>query len=699
MKLDSAFFQNAASRITRFADLALAVFVIAVIGLMILPIPPFLLDTLLATNLCISAALLLVAMYIPSALHLSTFPSLLLFTTLFRLALNITTTRLILLKAHAGAIIYTFGHFVVAGNYVVGGVIFLIITIVQFLVITKGAERVSEVAARFTLDAMPGKQMSIDSDMRAGLIDLEEARRRRRLLEKESQLFGAMDGAMKFVKGDAIAGLIITAINIIGGLIIGVLQKGMPLMKAVQTYSILTIGDGLVSQIPALLISITSGVVVTRVSSDEEEANLGRDIGQQMLSQPKALLIAGGMLFAFALIPGFPKIQFLVLACVVGGIGYGLYLPKKKKEAVGEPTTFAAQVSRAKKKKAETPRSTEEFSITIPLLVDIDAEAESFIDPDELNRELARVRSALYYDLGVPFPGVHLRFNENLSDGVYVILLQEIPVASGKIRHDAVLFQEKTDLLETLAIPYHTEERFLPTFDTVWVSKQYRELLQKSGFPFLEGSQIMSYHLTLVLRKYAGEFIGLQETKTLLERMEKSFGELVKETYRVVPVQRLSEIFKRLVQEQISIRDLRTILEAIIEWGPKEKDVVLLVEYVRGSLRRQISYKYSGGRNVLAVYLLDPQVEEIIRQAIRQTSAGSYLALDPGKAKVFVQNVKKEVGNIFGKTSRPVLLTSMDVRRYVRKLIETELEELPVLSYQELTPDISLQPLGRIRLT
>ncbi len=687
--------QHSASNITQFADIALASLVIGIIGLMILPIPPFLLDALLAINLCLSASLLLVAMYIPSALHLSTFPSLLLFTTLFRLALNITTTRLILLKAHAGDIIYTFGHFVVAGNYVVGGVIFLIITIVQFLVITKGSERVSEVSARFTLDAMPGKQMSIDSDMRAGLIDMEEARSRRRALEKESQLFGAMDGAMKFVKGDAIAGLIITAINIIGGLIIGVAQKGMPLLKAVQTYSILTIGDGLVSQIPALLISITSGVVVTRVASDEEQANLGRDISRQMLSQPKALLIAGAMLLGFALIPGFPKLQFLLLGSVVGGIGYALFFPQKKKTQP-EPT-FAAQVTRAKKKKTETIQPADEFSITVPLLVDIDAQTEEFLDPADFNTELVRLRSALYHDLGVPFPGVHLRFNENLSEGVYRILIQEIPVATGKTWKDFVLFQEKTDLLETLSIPYETQERFLPTFDTVLVPVSYREALHKAGFPFLEGSQIISYHLALVLRKYGGEFLGLQETKMLLDRMEKNYGDLVKEVYRVVPLQKISEIFRRLVQEEISIRDLRNILEALIEWGPKEKDVVLLVEYVRGSLRRQISYKYSGGQNILAVYLLDPQVEETIRQSIRQTSAGSYLALDPGKAKGLVQNVKKEVGDLRGKKLRPVLLTSMDVRRYVRKLIEAEIEELPVLSYQELIPDISLQPLGRIR--
>jgi len=444
-------------------------------------------------------------------------------------------------------------------------------------------------------------------------------------------------------------------------------------------------------------LSIGSGVVVTRVSSDEEQANLGRDIGQQMLSQPKALLIAGGMLLGFALIPGFPKIQFLLLGLAVGSIGYGLFASSKKK--VDKEPTFEAQVMRAKKKqRAPGVYGGEEFSITVPLLIDIDSSTEDFLDPNEFNGELARIRVALYHDLGVPFPGVHLRFNENLSNGTYVILLQEIPVGSGKIRQDNLLFQEKTDILENLSIPYEKEERFLPNTDTVWVPGHYREMLTKSGFPFMEGSKIISFHLALILKKYAGEFIGLQETKTLLDKMEKSFPELVKEVSRVLPLQKMSEIFKRLVQEQISIRDLRTILEAIIEWGTKEKDVVLLAEYVRSSLRRQISYKYSGGKNLLAVYLLDPQIEETIRQAIRQTSGGSYLALDPSKAKAIGQSIKNEVGTITAKTMRPVLLTSMDVRRYVRKLIETELEELPVISYQELTPDISLQPLGRIRI-
>jgi type III secretion protein V len=687
---------NTVAKLTKYGDILLAGLLIAVIGLMILPIPPFVLDTLIAINLGASAILLLVATYIPSAVHLSVFPSLLLFTTLYRLSLNITATRLILLKAHAGQIIFTFGHFVVAGNYVVGAVIFLIITIVQFLVVTKGAERVSEVSARFTLDAMPGKQMSIDSDMRAGLIDIDEAKQRRRGLERESQLFGAMDGAMKFVKGDAIAGLIIVAINIIGGFIIGVLQKGMPFDKALKTYSILTIGDGLVTQIPALLISITAAVVVTRVASDEEDANLGKEIGRQMLAQPKALLIGGVLLLGFALIPGFPKPQFIALGLVVGAIGYGLHRSSMP-EAKG-PVKFDAQVLKARKKATGEVERGDDFSITVPLLVDIDANAESFIDPDAFNSELIRIRKALYFDLGVPFPGIHLRFNENIQDGKYSVLVQEIPMAQGKVLKDHVLVQEREESLRMLGVEYSKEDRFLPGFDTLWVNNRYREQLQKAGFPFLGNSQIVAHHLSFILKRHADEFIGLQETKLLLDRMEAQYPELVKEVFRVLPMQKISEIFQRLVQEDISIRNLRTILQALIEWGQKEKDTVLLTEYVRSNLKRYISYKHSGGRNILAVYLFDPDVEETVRKAIRQTSGGSYLALDPVKTKAIGDAIKREVGDISRQAVRPALLTSMDIRRYVRKMVELELFELPVLSYQELTAEISIQPLGRIQI-
>ena len=430
MKLNLAAVQGAVLRMSRYNDIVLAGLVVAIISLMILPMPTGLVDGLIATNLGLAVMLIMLSMYIPSALSLSTFPSMLLFTTLFRLALNITTTRLILLNADAGDIIFTFGNFVVAGNFIVGGVIFLIITIVQFLVIAKGSERVAEVAARFTLDAMPGKQMSIDADMRAGIIEMDEAKRRRSLVEMESQMYGAMDGAMKFVKGDAIAGLIITAINILGGITIGVLQKGMTMGKAVQTYSILTIGDGLVSQIPALFISVTAGIIVTRVSS-EESAHLGGEMGTQILTQPKALLLAGVLVMAFALVPGFPKVQFIVLGLALGTVGY--VMRRAGAKPAEEEDLLGALAPAAEKRETGKPQETDEFSVTVPLLLDVAVGLEEAIRPKALNEELAKVRRALYFDLGVPFPGISLRYSEGLEPGTYVILLQEVPMCQGRI--------------------------------------------------------------------------------------------------------------------------------------------------------------------------------------------------------------------------------------------------------------------------
>ena len=685
--------------LTRYNDLILAALVVAVISLIILPMPLVMVDMLIATNLGISVSLLMLSMYIPSALSLSTFPSLLLFTTLFRLSLNITTTRSILIHADAGKIIYTFGNFVVAGNFVVGAVVFLIITIVQFLVIAKGSERVAEVAARFTLDAMPGKQMSIDADMRAGAIDLDEARGRRTAVEKESQLYGAMDGAMKFVKGDAIAGLIITAINVVGGITIGVLQKEMTVVKAVQTYSILTIGDGLITQIPALLISITSGIIVTRVST-EESPNLGGDIGTQMLAQPKALLISGVLLSAFTLIPGFPKPQFALLGLVACGVGYSLYRAQSDTETEDEEDQMPA-MSPAGGKPAPKPSKTrdgEEFSVTVPLLIDVSAAVQKAIKPQVLNDELVKVRRALYFDLGVPFPGIHLRFNDQMEWNTYDILLQEIPMSSGKLLPGKVLVREGEENLKMLSIDYIVDKPFLPDLPSIWADETLRADLNKAGIPFMEPPQILTYHLSFILKKHADDFIGLQETRYLLEKMEPRFSELTKEVQRVLPVQKITEVFQRLVQEGISIRNLRTILQSLIEWGQKEKDVILLTEYVRMSLKRYISYTYSGGQNILAVHMFDPSVEETVRKAIRQTSSGSYLALDPETMKQLTERVKEEVGDLNGSAQTPVLLTSMDIRRYVKKVIEMEIPRLPVLSYQELTPEINIQPLSRIRL-
>lgn len=683
---------------TRYHDVLMAVALVMILSLMIMPVQPWLLDLLIAFNLAGAILLLMISLYVPSILEFSTFPSLLLVTTLFRLALNITATRLILLHAHAGEIIFTFGKFVVGGNFIVGVVIFLIITIVQFVVITKGAERVAEVAARFTLDAMPGKQMSIDADLRAGSLTQEEAKKRRTLIEKENQLHGAMDGAMKFVKGDAIAALIITGINITAGIAIGVLQKGMEVGAAITKYSILTIGDGLVSQIPALLISITAGMIVTRVSTEEGGA-LGGDVGKQLLSQPNALLIAAGFMVAFGFVPGFPKVPFFFLGAVAATTGLAILgLAKKEKvEAEADQTTVAAMAPAGKKPGAKPKQNRDgEFSITVPLLLDVSAASRPVVDAVAMNEELMRVRQALYHDLGVPFPGIQLRFNENAPAGKYKIFLHEVPVAEGLFKAGHVLAREKSETLELMEIPFVEEQVFLQGLRPNWVAEENIDALAAANISYLRPTQLLTYHLTVILKRYAADFIGLQETKFLLEKMEEDFPEVSREAQRIVPVQKIAEVFQRLVQEDISIRNLRTILQSLIEWGQKEKEAVLLTEYVRSSLKRYISYKFSRGQNILAVYLLEQDLEEKIRKAVRQTSAGAYLAMDPPTVKKLLKTVRTQVGNLWDAPQRPVVLTSLDVRRYTRKLLEQEFHDLPVLSFQELTEEITVQPLGRL---
>ncbi|ODS93671.1 MAG: EscV/YscV/HrcV family type III secretion system export apparatus protein [Comamonas sp. SCN 65-56] len=681
-------------------DLVLAFFLVAVIFMMILPLPTWLVDTLIGINMTVSAILLMVAMYLPSPLSFSSFPSVLLITTLFRLGISIATTRLILLQGDAGHIIFTFGNFVVGGNLIVGLVVFLILTIVQFVVITKGAERVAEVAARFSLDAMPGKQMSIDGDMRAGTIDMDEAKRRRGIVEKESQLYGAMDGAMKFVKGDAIAGLIIVAVNLLGGLLIGVMQRGMSAGDAMKTYSVLTIGDGLIAQIPALFIAICAGMIVTRVQSGDGPSNVGKDIGQQVLAQPRALLIAAAVALGMGIIPGMPLPVFLTLAVVVGTVGFVVLRGTRRvvDAKTGQVTEVPAMQPAGEKPRKKADDASDEFAPTVPLLMDVASGLQQALDADVLNDELLKIRRALYYDLGVPFPGIQLRFNDALPEESYNILLSEVPVSQGRLRPGWLLVRESEANLQALQISYESDRKFLPHIPTLWVAATLRDTLTRAGIPFMDTSQVLTYHLAFVLKKYSADFIGIQETKFLLGAMEGRFPDLVKESTRVLPIQKIAEILQRLVSEDISVRNLRAILESLIEWGQKEKDSVLLTEYVRSTLKRHISHKYSSRQNVLPAYLLAPAIEDTVRGAIRQTSAGSYLALEPATSKRLVENIRKAVGDLSASTQRPVLLTSMDIRRYMRKMIEQDLYDLPVLSYQELTQEVNIQPLARIDL-
>ena len=686
-------------------DIMLALLLMGIIFMIILPLPIFVVDMLIVTNLTVALVLLMMAVYIGSPLDFAAFPSVLLLSTLFRLALSITTTRLILLQADAGQVVETFGNFVVAGNLIIGMVIFLIITVVQFIVVTKGAERVAEVSARFSLDAMPGKQMSIDGDMRAGVIDMDEARRRRSRVEKESQMYGSMDGAMKFVKGDAIAGIIIIAVNLVGGLSVGVFQRGMALGEAANLYSILTIGDGLVQQIPGLIIALTAGIIVTRVDSEESDSNLADNISGQIIGKPRSIIVAGGIVVLFAFVPGFPTPAFLLIS---GGlIAMGMLAERTQKRAlVKQEEDFSSIVPSSTERKIDGDEDTvgalseqESFSLIMPLLIDMAPPLRDLLDMKSLNKELLRVRRALYLDLGVPFPGIHLRFNENIAEpGRYVMMMNEVPVGQGELRADALFLTDDLDQLSLLDIPHQSGDPFLPDLETVWVDNSYASQLERSRLSFLTSSRILTYHLSHILTRYAQDFVGIQETEYLLSQTALSMPDLTKEVQRTLPVHTIADIFRRLVAENISIRNMRLILEALVEWGQKEKDTVLLVEYIRSELKRYISHKYSSVQNIISAYILDQDLEEQVRSAIRQTSAGNYLALDTEVSHRIVIKVKQTVGSMSARTHRPVLLTAFDIRRYVRKIIENEMYDLVVLSYQDLTPEVTVQPLDRIAL-
>ena len=685
--------------ITRHTDLVLVALTVAVLTLMIVPLPTPIIDTLIGANLGISFIMLMMSMYVRGPLHFSSFPTMLLFTTLFRVGLNIATTRLILLQADAGEIISTFGEFAIGGNFIVGAVVFIILTIIQFLVIAKGAERVSEVGARFTLDAMPGKQMSIDADLRAGVIDMEEAQRRRQEVSQESQMFGAMDGAMKFVKGDSIAGLIVAVVNIVGGTAIGVMLNGMTAGEALQLYGVLTIGDGLVSQIPSLLVAISAGVLVTRSGSNS--GNVGAQIGEQLFAQPKALMVAATLIFLFALIPGFPKIQLFSLAFIIGGIVWTLSFLQNVKEEPDYKDELTKTIKPAVDGKTSARSGSgqkEEFAPVVPIILDISPQLLESLDYASLNEALAALRRALYFDLGVPFPGINIRPNPNLAALSYHLLLSEIPVARGEFDAGMVMVSDIEESLQLLRLESRKGQCFLPDTPSLWLPEDKITLLGKAGMSYMTHPRLLAWHLSMVLSRHAQSFIGLQESKFLLDKMEERAPDLVREATRLLPVQRISDIFQRLVSEQVSIRDLRAILEAVIEWAPKEKDVIMLVENVRSALKRQISYRYASGQNILPALLLDPQFEETVRKSIRQTSVGAFLAMPPEVTQRFMVALRTALGKQQDRQHRPVLLASIDIRRYLRRMIEAEHYELAVLSYQELTPEISVQPVDKILL-
>ncbi len=703
---------NPNSFLTKYSDIVLALVVVAIVGMMIVPLPTLLLDILLTLNISISVTLLLISLYVPAALRLSVFPTLLLITTMYRLALTISTTRLILLTGDPGEVVVAFGKFVVQGNFVVGGIIFVILTVVNFIVISKGSERVAEVAARFTLDAMPGKQMSIDADLRAGSIDMEEGKRKRRDLERESQLFGAMDGAMKFVKGDAIASIIITVINIVGGLIIGVMQKGMDVGAAAQKYALLTIGDGLVGMIPAILISTCAGIIVTRVGGDEEGNHLGKDVGTQLTAYPKAIAIAGGMLCVLAVIPGLPTIPFLALG---GAAGFGAWTMLKRQQAAAAAEDGGGGLLPTESENG-TPASVEpppkepinpESEVFVPVVTPIVLEVSDALVPYVDSRQdngkflfelIPFMRDGLFVELGVRFPGVRARGNSGLPPGAYQIQINEVPVVTGQATLGHVLVNDTVDRLRLMNIQGFEAINPATRQPAAWVPEQYRDTLEAAGLTTWDVPGYIILHLAAILRRNAREFVGVQEVQTMLDQLEKAFPAIIKEVVpKVINVLKLTDIIQRLVEEEISVRDLRGILQSLAEYGQVEADNVMLTEHVRSAMRRYISHKYARGTGTLVVYLLDPQIEEAIRGSIKRTSAGTHLALEPELAQEIVQAVKAECGHLPPSAQRPVILTAMDIRRYVRKLLEYEFNPpFSVLSYQELAPDLNIQPVARI---
>ncbi|MEO5768706.1 MAG: flagellar biosynthesis protein FlhA, partial [Polyangia bacterium] len=682
--------------LSRYSDLALAALVVSIVGMMIIPLPTLLLDLLISLNIAVAVTLLLISIYVTEALRIATFPTLLLLTTLFRLALEVSATRLILLKADAGEVIHAFGNFVVAGNLVVGAVIFLILTIIQFIVISKGSERVAEVAARFTLDAMPGKQMSIDAELRAGHIDHDEARRRRALLARESQLFGSMDGAMKFVKGDAIAGLVVLAVNIIGGLTIGMFQRGMDLAHAARTYTVLTIGEGLVAQIPALVISTAAGIIVTRVASEEEGAHLGRDIAGQIMGQPKAIAIAAGLLALLAVVPGLPTVPFLILAAILGFVAYRLLrAPTAAMIAAGATAAarsdagLAAGGADSGGGAARPPGRGGRVGVEIPapvltpIAVELGPALSARLCPGGDGAPLAErlmtaLRDRLFGELGIPLPLLRVRPHvAGLTAEMFVLRLNEVPLGRGSLNPDGGGDSDGRER-ESGALP-----------DAALVDLLAGELLA-------------------LLRRYGHEFIGIQETQTLLEALERSHPALVREVVpKLISPTLLADVLRRLVEEGISLRNMKDILGALAEWAPSERDPVALTEHVRASLRRAITYRHANGEGVLSAYLLDPAIEEAVREAIHKTATGSYLALEPQLSRDIVQAVGRAISagraaDPSGQQAQtghalPVILTNVDIRRYVRRLVETEFPQVAVLAYPELAPEAQVQALGRIR--
>ena len=680
----------------KMSDVLVAVLVLAVIMLIIVPLSPLFLDVLLITNITLSLLILLITLYTKDTLEFSTYPTMLLILTLFRIALNISSTRLILGNSgEAGNVIKTFGNFVAGSNLVVGFVIFLIIVIVQFIIITKGAERVAEVAARFTLDAMPGKQMAIDADLNSGIIDETEAQRRRKNIQRESDFYGAMDGASKFVKGDAIVGIIVTVINIVGGIIIGVTGLGggktMDFNTVLQVYTLATIGEGLCGQIPALMVSTATGVIVTRSAS---ENSFGQDLSQQLFSKPLTLFVLGGMLLLLSFIPGLPTIPLLMFAAGLPLAGYFTLNQRKKREAQEVEST--AEITAQEKRKPE--------SVTSLLQVDL-IEMEfgygiiSLVDASQGGDLLDRVvmiRRQCALELGIIVPVVRLRDNIQLGTNAYSIKIKGLEVARGEIMLDHYMALRPADVDE----PIDGIDTVDPAFGlpATWITESEREKAELLGYTTIDAPSVIATHLMEVIKRHAHELLGRQQVQTLIDNLKTQQPALVEEVVpKLFSIGEVQKVLANLLREGVSIRDIASVLEILGDFGTLTRDIELLTEYVRQNLKRAITQRFIPGGKA-RVITLDPALEQVITESIRQTDRGSYVTLEPLQIQKILVNLKKCVEHSVNTGASPVVLTSPLVRKHFKQISDQLDSDLVILSYNELEQNVEIYSDGVVNL-
>ena len=670
-------------------ELPVVIGVVLIIVMLVIPLPSWLLSILIMINISLALLVLLVSMNMKEPLELSVFPSLLLVLTLFRLGLNVSTTRSILGTGEAGGVVETFGHFVIGGNPLVGFVVFIILIIIQFLVITKGAERVSEVAARFTLDAMPGKQMSIDADLNAGMISEKQAIDRREKIQREADFYGAMDGASKFVKGDAIAGIVITLINILFGIIIGMLQMGMSITEASQTFTLLTVGDGLVSQIPALMISTATGIIVTRAAST---GNLSEDITRQLFAFPVMLYVTGGTIAALGLITPINDVITMPIAILLGVGGY--YLSQAKNQAVREE--MAPTEEELEDNEMKSPESVVNLLSVDPIEFEFGYALIPLADTNQggdLLDRIVMIRRQLALELGLVIPVVRIRDNIQLQPNEYCLKIKGNEVAKGELLLDhylAISPGMDDDLIEGI-------DTLEPAFKmpAKWISESVKEQAEMFGYTVVDPPSVVSTHITEVIKSYAHELIGRQETKQLIDHTKETYPILIEEvTPNPLSVGDIQRVLAKLLKESVSIRNLPVIFEVLADYGKMTSDTDLLTEYVRQGLARQITSQYTVLEGLLRVLTLSGKVEKTMAEAVQQTEHGNYLSLDPNVSQAIVESIAKQIETLSFQEQSPIVLCSPAVRMYVRQITERYFTHMAVLSYNELEANVEVQSVG-----